>query len=409
MRATENHTYLLARTLICVIVMMLALTVCAKSPTLTPTPTRTVALTPTVAPPVSPTLSPTTVPATQPAVIRPQSHLSFAEALFVVMSADHNRLLAAYEGNSELQVLHQLPALERAQSPSFFPYISRDGVWVTTLEDDKLLSKCIYRVELGSLNEPRCIVSWSGFKYEASISADGKQVVFQAAEEECEGYRHGEPYGCLRHIYVMDSDGSDIRRITDKPSDFCHLEWSPNNIQLAYTELCSPVNERMRKVYVVTLEPYNLPKQVIQLTANGESGGWLPNGEWLEWLSPQYGPGFEHRLSRIGTDGKVVDEISLDYAGGWLPHGVWSPDSNKLTWITEESVIRVWNRERDEVTTAQLSEAQATWPVKWLPDGQRLVFRGYRIGTDGESADERSWFVVNVDGSGLVEYREPTP
>lgn len=214
----------------------------------------------------------------------------------------------------------------------------------------------------------------------------------------------------------MDSDGSNIRRITDKPSDFCHLEWSLNNTQLAYTEMCAPVDEGMRRVYVVTLEPYNLPKQVTQLTTNGELGEWLPNSEWLEWST--HDPEPERRLSRIDADGKVVDEISLDYDGVWSPDsdrlvwitataGVWASDSNKLVWIPGETVINVWSRERDEVTTAQLTGVQGGEPIKWLPDGQRLVFGGYSIDTQGKVVDESNWFVVNIDGTGLVEYREP--
>ncbi len=339
-------------------------------------------------------LSSTPVPPTSSAVIKPKPNLSFADALFVVMSGDRTQLLAAYEEQSELQVLHQLSASTKSQAYSSlpFPSISQDGVWVTVLEDEELFSQCIYRAMLDSPNEPQCILTWPGFQMEATISMDGKRIAFQAAEKDCEVYRKtGEYYGCQRQIYVMNSDGSNVRRITDMPGDRCSLKWSPNNIQLAYTEMCAPTDEGLRKAYVVTLESYNLPKKITQVTAKGMSNGWLPNGEWLEWQNGD-GPQAEHRLSQIDAEGKIVDETSLDH------DGVWSPDSNKLAWLTEENVINTWNRERNEVTTAQLSGIQASWPLKWLTDGKRLVFAGY---------DGGSWFVVNADGTELVEYKEP--
>lgn len=345
-------------------------------------------------------------PSTAEAIISPRNVSAIPDALFVVLSADQTRLLAAYAGNPQLEVLRQLPPSSKAQVsfyPADFPVISDDGIWVTVLEDEARQSECVYKVPLVGSDEPRCVLNWPGIQQEASISSDGARIAFLATEDSPIYPENGEIHTGPQHIYVMDANGDNVKRVTSQPADICFLSWSPNAEQLAYREVCDPAASELPQVYVLTLNSFNTVKTETQITASGAGTTWLPDGNWLQWW-PYHSAGGsfgEPRLSQLDSDGQIVEEVSVDH------DGVWSPDARKLAWITREQVLMVWDRASDEVTSAQLMDVQYALPMKWLGDGERVVFAGYNLDDAGQKIGEHKWFVVNVDGSDLTEFSEP--
>jgi Tol biopolymer transport system component len=334
-----------------------------------------------------------------------------SETLFIALSGDQTTLLAAHEGKSELEILYQLPLPFRVQitwSSWHFPIVSRDGTWVTVVDDEQF-NTSVYRVSLLGSDEPIVILNWSGTQFEASVSRDGKRVAFLATENECTGCRHGEDWYCPKHVYVMDSDGGNIQRITTNTAQRCFLSWSPNNTQIAYREVCDPASSEVPKVYMVTLAPNNTLKHITQVTANGivpagEASAWSPDGEWLQWSSYRGGGITEESwISRFDPGGKVVEEVSLNQVV-W-DSGAWSPDSRRLAWITWDDVLTVWNIEDGKTSKIQLQEVTRSGPMKWLSDGEHLAFAGYRIDAEGNTVGNRQWFMVNIDGTGLVEFK----
>lgn len=330
-----------------------------------------------------------------------------ADAWFIVLSYDQTMLLAAQEGEKHLQVLYQIPEeMGRAQiwfHPADFPTISREGKWVTVIENENTGTSIVARIDLMT-GEITPLLEWPGPQFAATISPDGKRVTFLSAEGECldlKGY--AARFWCRnKHVYVMDSDGGNVKRISTEPADRCFLSWSPNNMQLAYAEICNPVDLSITppRLFVVTLDPDNDPQRVTQLAANGRKGDWSPNGEWLQWFAMDG----TYSLSKVNLDGLVTSEVTIGRFGG-----AWSPDSKQLGAVTEVG-ITIWNVQNHSVThTAPLKGVLPSTPQKWLPDGKRLVFSGARVDDQGKVIPDKveRWYVVSIDGTGLIEFEFP--
>ncbi len=358
----------------------------------------------------TPEPSPTLPNPTLTAFIVPRERPPFFEALFTVLSDDQTRLLAAYEGEMNLQTLYQFSASSsRAQvvfHPAGFPVISRDGVWVTVVEDEDLRTH-IMSIPLVGPNESTAILNWPGCQSAATISPDGKRVAFLSIESKCDRHSTVPPM----HVYVMDSDGQNVKRITTEAVDRCFLTWSPNSMQIAYQEICDPAASSPWQVYVVTLEPFNTPRQMTQITASGAlvggaSSAWSPDGEWLQWVTMYNGSFGNHRLSRLDAEGKLIAEIVSALPG----KGLWAADSKRLAHMTrmdQLTALIIWNIESGEITTFELPDVQPSTPQQLLPDGERLVFAGYRLDSQGELVPGSKWFMMNIDGTNLIEFEEP--
>jgi|GEM_PF-3932222 hypothetical protein len=330
------------------------------------------------------------------------------DTLFVVLSEDQTKLLAAREGQQVLDVLYRLPASFRAfirSYPASFPNISSDGVWVSVVENPQRASASIWQVPLTGGEESQEILGWRGPQFEASISPDGKHVAFLSADGQCpdrQDYK-ARLWCSDLHVYVMNSDGSNIKRITEQSGDYCLLRWSPLNTQISYREMCDPtsIGTTPSNVFVVTLTPYNTAKKVTSITANGSGGTWSPNGDWFQWqdfqVTPDEGP---IHLTQLDATGNVKNEVKSPLTGSV----VWSPDSLRLASITQGS-ITFWNVETKALTTTKLSGVLPTEPMRWLPDG-RLVFAGQPVDSEGNVLSGRHWYVVNGDGTGLRDFVE---
>jgi dipeptidyl aminopeptidase/acylaminoacyl peptidase len=332
---------------------------------------------------------------------------SSSEPLFVVLGENQTALLAAYESYDTLQVLYQIPTdVGRAQvlfHPAGFPVISRNGMWVTVIENKDEGSSDIVRINL-STQEMARLIDWPGPQFWATISPDGKRVAFLSAEGECpnrQGY--AERYWCPdMHVYVMDSTGDNIVRITDKAADRCFLKWSPNGVQISYQESCNPptYSDYPPQVYVVTLAPDNRPSHMTRLTSSGSGSSWSPDGKWLRWLAVD---GVYH-LSQVGDEGNVITDTVIGLKGG----GVWAPDSQHLGGVTTKGDIEVWGFGMDSPTiTAHLQNLSPYVPQQWLADGQRLVFPASKVDAQGKRLSDENWHMVNIDGTNLVEFKFP--
>ncbi len=368
-------------------------------------PTLVASMPPSISTPMVPTLAVSTPTATHVAapsaiVPLPTAQGPVSEALFVILTEDGTRLLAAYEGETRLRVLYEIsPELGTAQitfHPARFPVISHDGKWVAVIENKTTGRSDIYRLEI-ALRKVMPILTWAGPQFEATISPDGRQVAFLSAEGECpERKGYDQRYWCPdQHLYVMDIDGSNIKRLTTKPAHRCFLSWSPAGTQLAYQEGCDPTEPS--QVYLMTLLNGGT-ERITQVTQNGGAPDWSPDGKWL-YLGSQVG--------LLGTTGDVAQQFDLG-AVTERTNITWSPDSKQIAQIIAggySEVIQIWSLGNNvqKQNIIPLPNIVSSLRFKWLSDGKRFALAGHSRDSNYQIADKLSWFIMNIDGTHLIE------
>ncbi len=215
------------------------------------------------------------------------------------------------------------------------------------------------------------------------ISPDGNKIAFSS---DMDG---------IFHIYVMDTDGGNVTKLTDGPAGDLSPRWSPDGNEIAFS--------RTGAIYIMNSDGSNL-QQVTEpkpestappCEAGGFLGGWSPDGERLTFYAASATRGIG-QVCTIRTDGSDLTIVVSD-PPGWQVEPAWSPDGE---WIVYRS-IRDDNHEIYKVKPDGSSDTNLTnnpaidLEPTWSPDGQWIVFGSNRSG-------DFDLYIMRPDGSDVA-------
>ncbi|MBW2234210.1 MAG: PD40 domain-containing protein [Deltaproteobacteria bacterium] len=237
-----------------------------------------------------------------------------------------------------------------------------------------------------------------------------------------------------KEIYVMNSDGTDVRGATRNRSINAFPDWSPKGNEIIYTsyrlggqptlflltrgrrkpgQLLSTLDDSA-PIYRGTFDPKG-SRIAFVMSVNGApelftsrrdgrglkrltkhraidiSPAWSPDGRRMAFVSDRSGA---PQLYMMGSDGSNVRRLTYDGAYNTSP--AWSPDGN---WIAYESRVGgqfdIWIIDPAGTSSSPLvTHPRSDEGPTWSPDGRWLAFSSTRRG----NADI---YAVGIDGKNL--------
>ena len=148
-------------------------------------------------------------------------------------------------------------------------------------------------------------------------SPNGQQIVFRS-------YRDGERNA---EIYVMDADGQNQRRLTHHPGIDTHPDWSPDGSQIVFTSTRNADANQRLNIFVMDANGGN----VRQVTRMGfaSSPYWSPDGKRILFEAVTDSG---REVYMVDADGRNLWKVSFpNIEAGMFARG-WSPDGKRILY-----------------------------------------------------------------------------
>ena len=215
-------------------------------------------------------------------------------------------------------------------------------------------------------SDPRRLTH-SGNNEGASWSPDGSKLAFSRLER---------PRGTFQ-IFVMNADGSGLRRVTKGDDNKLFVEWSPDGDRF----VLASDRKGSFDLYVTDTEGRIL-QQLTKSRANEFDPAWTPDGKAIVFASDRFGGSIYLMKLDGGRPRMLLQGLSPALSPDGSLLAVVTPGGIELINLTDGSAL--------VPTEGQLDQEPA-----WSSDGRWLAFRRGKTGQNAEI------YVVRRDGTGV--------
>lgn len=225
-------------------------------------------------------------------------------------------------------------------------------------------------------NERGLVTMVDASHHSPAWSPDGTKIAFSGRAYSDDPPENTDAY--RRHIWVVNSDGSNPVQLTSGAVEDAHPTWSPDGRKLAFERNSKADNEW----YIVTMDADGQnPVDLNRKFGGGSEPVWSPDGSLIAF-------NWSGVLSVINADGtnrkSLPPEDNLGGRLGVYPGTLsWSPDGKRLAFsrydtrggreVAGESNIAILDVSTGEITQVTDLPGDELNP-DWSPDGQRILF-----------------------------------
>ncbi len=190
------------------------------------------------------------------------------------------------------------------------------------------------------------------FAIEPAWSPDGRQIAFVSKRDG------------VSHVYVMQADGTGVRRLTDARAEDGGPTWSPDRRRIAFA--------REGVLFVVASAGGAARWLGRAFAGRVADPAWSPDGKSIAF---DYRPDGFQEVWVVGADGRHAREVTKLRALSGFPS--WSPDGHRLAFQSNvrDGHFEIYSIARDGSGLRRETRSSIdTIEPAWSPDGKEIAF-----------------------------------
>lgn len=238
----------------------------------------------------------------------------------------------------------------------------------------------IYRLDLNNGNTIWRLTDSPAIEAYPRVSPDGKRIVFESTMD-----KH-------RHLYMMNIDGTGLRRLTFDESNNRLPDWAPYGSIITWHSN-KPGHWQL---YVMDVDTGTESiKRIMKSESNDGFADFRSNSEIVFCSQREDGLWSIYKASMNGT------VIRLTNLGSNALHPEISPDNSKILYQSDiEGTWHIYVMNIDGSNKVRLTETGAaeaySWTPAWSPSGEYIVYRC-------EFGNLANLWVMKADGTSKVQ------
>jgi TolB protein len=178
-------------------------------------------------------------------------------------------------------------------------------------------------------------------------SPDGTRIAFMSN-------RDGNP-----EIYVMNRDGSNVRRLTNHPGNDATPTWSPAGNQVAFTSDRAGTPQ----IYVVDADGLGQPRRITTTESYADRATWAPAPYNEIAYAAKSGPGFDIHVYDLAAGGTPR---SITNGEGTNESPAYSANGRHIAFTsTRSGKVEIYTIGRDGVGLQQITKAGNNYHPNW--------------------------------------------
>lgn len=208
-------------------------------------------------------------------------------------------------------------------------------------------------------------------------------------------------------IFVMNSDGSGRKQLTNTGSADLQPAWSPDGKKIAFVSNSFDVDGQTdNEIWAINADGTGRTQLTNNTVQTDEQPAWSPDGARIAFVSARTGDNARN-IYVMNADGSNQTDITQDFRydentiyQGHDDHPAWSPDGSTIAYThtfapNASGVPNIWTMTPTGGSKVNLQNNQTTSGVQpaWSPDGTKIAYVG---ATD----TNRDIYTMNANGSG---------
>ena len=208
----------------------------------------------------------------------------------------------------------------------------------------------------------------------------------------------GEPYISFTSnrtgdydIYIIDTNGENLRNLTNHPATDCCATWAPDGRSFAF------VSYRHGKgdIYIMKVGGTE-PRRLTNHPERDASPAWSPDGKQIAFQSYRTG---KSQIYKIDINGKNLQRLTKQ---GINSSPAWSPDGKFIAFVSDQNKwgdVYMMDSDGKQIRRIKNQHGGGSRSPAWSPDGQQIAFDIARQGN--------GIFIMDVDGGNTHRMTPP--